>query len=150
MSWRVEGTFFGNCSCDMVCPCTTSTLSLPGDTERCLVALFFNVASGEVEGVDVSGLTVAIVADAPQLMSEGNWRVGVVIDAAASDAQAPARRPMMRKCPAFSTWTPACPGSQDNQGPRRTRSEKKRGMLPKETRARARRRSHRPLPPSTA
>ncbi len=90
MSWRVEGTYFENCSCDMVCPCTTSSLSLPGDTERCFVALFFNVAAGEVDGVDVSGLTVAVVADAPQLMSEGNWRMGVVIDAAASDAQAQA------------------------------------------------------------
>ena len=62
MSWRVERTYFENCSCDMVCPCTTSSLALPGDTGRCLVALFFqlfNVASGGVEGSDVSGLTVA-------------------------------------------------------------------------------------------
>lgn len=90
MSWRVSGTYFENCSCDMVCPCTTSSMSLPGDTERCLVTLFFNVASGEVDGLDVSGLTVAIVGDAPQLMSEGSWRVGVVIDAAANDEQAQA------------------------------------------------------------
>jgi hypothetical protein len=53
-----------------------------------MVTLVFNVAEGEVEGVDVSGLTVAAVADTPKVMSEGNWRLGVFIDAAASDAQA--------------------------------------------------------------
>jgi hypothetical protein len=33
-------------------------------------------------------LTVAAVADTPKVMSEGNWRLGVVIDEAASDEQA--------------------------------------------------------------
>ena len=37
---------------------------------------------------DVSGLTVAAVADTPKVMTDGNWRLGVVIDAAASDEQA--------------------------------------------------------------
>ena len=36
----------------------------------------------------MSGLTVAAVADTPKVMSEGNWRLGVFIDAAASDEQA--------------------------------------------------------------
>jgi hypothetical protein len=36
----------------------------------------FHVDSGDVEGVDVSGLTVAAVPDTPQVMSEGNWRLG--------------------------------------------------------------------------
>jgi hypothetical protein len=56
--------------------------------DRCNVTLIFNVKSGEVEGVDVSGVTVAVVADTPKVMSDGNWRLGVVIDAAASDEQA--------------------------------------------------------------
>src|SRR6185503_8481938 len=34
------------------------------------------------------GLTVAALADTPKVMSEGNWRLGVFIDAAASDEQA--------------------------------------------------------------
>ena len=35
-----------------------------------------------------SGLTVAAVADTPKVMSDGNWRLGVFIDGAASDQQA--------------------------------------------------------------
>ena len=50
--------------------------------------LAFHVDSGEIEGVDVGGLSVVAVADAPQMMPEGNWRLGVFIDAAASDEQA--------------------------------------------------------------
>src|SRR6185437_16044155 len=54
----------------------------------CRVTLVFNVKQGEVEGVDVSGLTVAALADTPKGMTEGNWKLGVFIDAAASDEQA--------------------------------------------------------------
>jgi hypothetical protein len=88
MAWRLEGTYFENCNCDMVCPCTTSGLSMPADHERCRVVLAFHVERGDVEGVDVGGQTVVVLADAPALMSEGNWRVGVVMDAVASPVQA--------------------------------------------------------------
>ena len=36
----------------------------------------------------MSGLTVAAVADTPKVMTDGDWRIGVFIDAAASDEQA--------------------------------------------------------------
>jgi hypothetical protein len=87
MSWNLTGSYFETCSCDVICPCTAS-LSLGATRERCNVVLVFNVKSGEVDGTDVSGLTVAAVADTPKVMSDGNWRLGVVIDEAASDEQA--------------------------------------------------------------
>jgi hypothetical protein len=87
LSWKLEGSYFETCSCDVICPCTAS-LALGATHDRCRVTLVFNVKQGEVEGVDVSGLTVAAVADTPKVMSEGNWRLGVFIDAAASDQQA--------------------------------------------------------------
>ena len=88
MAWRLDGTYFENCSCDMVCPCTTSGLTRPGDQERCRVVLAFHVDSGEVDGLDVSDRSVVVVADTPQVMAEGNWRLGLVMDAAASPEQA--------------------------------------------------------------
>jgi hypothetical protein len=87
MSWKLAGSYFETCSCDVICPCTAS-FALGATLDRCNVVLVFHVGDGEVEGVDVGGLTVAAVADTPKVMSEGNWRVGVFIDAAASDAQA--------------------------------------------------------------
>jgi hypothetical protein len=87
MAWKLEGTYFETCSCEVICPCTAS-LANPASYDRCRVTLVFHVVDGDVEGTDVSGLTVAAVADTPQVMSEGNWRLGVFIDGAASDEQA--------------------------------------------------------------
>jgi hypothetical protein len=87
MAWNLSGSYFETCSCDVVCPCTAS-LSLGATRDRCNVVLVFRIESGDVDGTDVGGLTVAAVADTPKVMSEGNWRLGVVIDAAASDDQA--------------------------------------------------------------
>jgi hypothetical protein len=87
MSWRIAGSYFETCSCDVVCPCTAS-LSFGATNDYCRVVLVFHIKEGEVEGVDVGGLTVAAVADTPKVMTEGNWRLGVFIDAAASDEQA--------------------------------------------------------------
>ena len=87
MAWTLEGTYFETCSCEVVCPCTTS-LALGADYDRCRVTLVFNVVDGDVDGTDVSGTKVAAVADTPKVMTDGNWRLGVFIDAAASDEQA--------------------------------------------------------------
>jgi hypothetical protein len=87
MSWKLEGSYFETCSCNVVCPCTAS-LALGATLDRCRVTLVFNVKDGQVQGTDVSGLTVAAVADTPKVMSEGDWRIGVFINAAASDEQA--------------------------------------------------------------
>jgi len=86
MSWNLAGRYFENCTCEVVCPCTAS-LALGADYDRCDVVLVFHIDTGEIEGVDVSGLTVAAVADTPKIMSEGNWRMGVLVDDAASDEQ---------------------------------------------------------------
>ena len=87
MSYRMEGTYFENCSCEVPCPCTAS-MSLGADYDRCEVLLAFNVDSGEVDGVDVSGLSVALVAQTPKVMTDGNWKMGMIIDDGASDEQA--------------------------------------------------------------
>jgi hypothetical protein len=87
MAWKLEGTYFETCSCEVVCPCTAS-LALGAHYDRCRVTLVFNVVDGDVEGTDVSGLKVAAVADTPKVMTDGNWRLGVFIDAAASEEQA--------------------------------------------------------------
>jgi hypothetical protein len=87
VAWKLEGTYFETCSCEVICPCTAS-MTLGATYDRCRVTLVFHVTDGDVEGTDVSGLTVAALADTPKVMTEGNWRLGVFIDGAASDEQA--------------------------------------------------------------
>lgn len=87
MGWNLEGTFYENCSCDAICPCTWSNMMRPATHDDCRVALLFDVASGDVGGVDVGGHQVVMVAQTPAMMPEGNWKVGLIIDDGASDEQ---------------------------------------------------------------
>ena len=87
MAWKIDGTYFENCSCEMPCPCTV-TFDAGADYDRCQVLLAFNIESGEIDGVDVGGLSAAVIADTPKVMTEGNWKLGLVVDDAASDEQA--------------------------------------------------------------
>jgi hypothetical protein len=90
MAWHIEGTYFENCNCDMVCPCSTSGLTVAGDQDRCVVTLAFHVDSGESDGLDLGGLSVCMLADAPSMMAEGGWKVAVLVDDKATADQAEA------------------------------------------------------------
>jgi hypothetical protein len=87
MAWNVKGTYLETCSCDFVCPCYFS-FAHGADYDRCRATLVFNVTEGDVEGTGVGGLVVAVVVDAPKVLTEGNWRLGMIIDDKASDEQA--------------------------------------------------------------
>ena len=87
MGWHLEGTYFESCNCNVVCPCTASSLTMPADDERCRIVFAYHISSGQVDGVDVSDLTVGLLADTPQLMSEGDWKFGLFIDSGTSSEQ---------------------------------------------------------------
>jgi hypothetical protein len=87
MSWELAGTFYENCSCDAICPCTWSNLAHRATRDYCRFALAFETEKGEIEGVDVSGRTFVLIADTPAQMDEGNWRLGVIVDDGASEEQ---------------------------------------------------------------
>jgi hypothetical protein len=89
MAWSFEGNYFESCSCITPCPCTTS-MSLGADNDYCRFLLTFDIKSGAVEGVDVTGVAVAMIGDTPKFMHEGGWKVGLWIDESASDEQAEA------------------------------------------------------------
>jgi hypothetical protein len=60
---------------------------MPADYERCQVVIAFNIVAGDVEGVDVADRKVVLIADTPQMMAEGNWKVGMFVDDAATAEQ---------------------------------------------------------------
>ena len=85
---EARGTYFENCNCDWVCPCTVTSFASPATGDRCHVVLNYHVRRGEADGVDVSGRSVSIVVDSPKKMLDGGWRVGLIIDDKASKEQA--------------------------------------------------------------
>jgi hypothetical protein len=87
MAWQLSGNFYENCSCDAICPCAWSNMAHRATQDYCRFALVFEIERGEIEGTNVSGTTFVMIGDAPPLMTDGNWRVGVVVDEGASEEQ---------------------------------------------------------------
>lgn len=86
MSWNLRGSYIETCSCELMCPCNLS-FDHGATYDFCRVTLVFDIRDGAVEETDIAGRKVALIADAPKVMTEGNWKVGVFIDDAASDEQ---------------------------------------------------------------
>ena len=86
MAWNLKGSYTETCSCDLICPCN-ATFDHGATYDYCRVTLVWNIREGEIEGTDIRGLKVALIADTPKVMTEGNWRLGVFVDDRASDDQ---------------------------------------------------------------
>jgi hypothetical protein len=87
MAWSLKGSYVETCSCELMCPCNLS-MDHGATYDFCRVTLAFHIREGEVEGTDIAGVKLALIADTPKVMTEGNWRLGVFVDEAASDEQA--------------------------------------------------------------
>jgi hypothetical protein len=70
-----------------MCPCNLS-FDHGATYDFCRVTLVFAIHEGEIDGTAIGGRTVAVIADTPKVMTEGNWRLGVFIDDEATDEQA--------------------------------------------------------------
>ena len=86
MSWNMRGTYIESCSCELMCPCNLS-FDHGATYDFCRVTLVFNLQDGVVEGTDIAGCKVALIADTPKVMTDGNWRVGVFVNDEATDEQ---------------------------------------------------------------
>jgi hypothetical protein len=86
MSWNLTGSYVETCSCELMCPCNLS-FSHGATYDFCRVTLVFDIHEGAVDGTDIAGCKVALIADTPKVMTDGNWRVGVFIDDAATQEQ---------------------------------------------------------------
>lgn len=86
MTWNLTGTYAETCSCELMCPCNLS-FDHGATYDFCRATLAFDIREGSVDGTDVTGRKVVVIADTPKVMTDGGWRVGVYIDDAADDEQ---------------------------------------------------------------
>jgi hypothetical protein len=86
MSWSLTGSYVETCSCELMCPCNLS-FDHGATYDFCRVSLAFSIREGQIEGTDIAGRRVVMIADTPKVMTEGNWRLGVFIDDQATDDQ---------------------------------------------------------------
>ncbi|HEX5396309.1 MAG TPA: DUF1326 domain-containing protein [Candidatus Limnocylindria bacterium] len=86
MSWNLKGSYAETCSCELMCPCNLS-FDHGATYDYCRATLAFNIREGSVEGTDVAGRKVVLIADTPKVMTDGHWKVGVYVDQEASGEQ---------------------------------------------------------------
>jgi hypothetical protein len=86
MSWNLRGSYAETCSCELMCPCNLS-FDHGATYDYCRASLAFGIRDGQVDGTDVSGRTVVAIIDTPKVMTDGNWKLGMFVDDAASDDQ---------------------------------------------------------------
>jgi hypothetical protein len=89
MAWTIKGHMTENCSCNMFCPCWFGVPEyMIMDQGWCAGSLTFEIESGQSDGVDLSGRTVAMLVDWPgPTLFDGNGTARVFIDDDADDDQ---------------------------------------------------------------
>jgi hypothetical protein len=70
-----------------MCPCNLS-FDHGATYDFCRVVLAFDIHEGVIEGTDIGGLKVVAIADTPKVMTDGDWRLGIFVDANATEEQA--------------------------------------------------------------
>ncbi len=74
------------CTCKILCPCWVGEdTDAPDGT--CDAVVSWHIDKGRIDGLDVSGLTVAILCHIPGNILKGNWRVVAFVDDKSSPKQ---------------------------------------------------------------
>jgi hypothetical protein len=89
MSWRIRGSYFESCNCDPICPCRKID-GTPGGRSthgECLGVLSWMIDEGSADGVELSGLPVAMATRYSDDEEGSPWSWILYLDAGAPDDQ---------------------------------------------------------------
>jgi hypothetical protein len=84
MAYHLEGRLLEVCDCRVLCPCW---IGEDPDNGTCDSLVAYHFDAGTIDGVDVAGRTIALVAHLPGNVLKGDWRVALYLDEGTSDAQ---------------------------------------------------------------
>jgi hypothetical protein len=82
--YSLKGTLLEACSCGVLCPCW---IGEDPDGGECYAVVGYHFDTGQIRGVDVSGLSLLTIAHIPGNVLAGNWEVVVLVDERATDDQ---------------------------------------------------------------
>jgi hypothetical protein len=83
-TYSIEGQILEACSCNAPCPCWIGD---DPDGGYCDSFVAYNIEKGEIQGIDVSGLTIVKIVYIPGNVFAGNWRAVVYLDAKGTPEQ---------------------------------------------------------------
>lgn len=93
MGYQLEGRLLEVCNCQVLCPCW---IGEDADNGTCDAVVAWHIDRGTIDGVDVSGHTLALLPHIPGNILQGNWKVAVYVD----DGTTPEQQEAMLK-----VWT---------------------------------------------
>ena len=76
-TYTLSGQILEACSCSAPCPCWIGD---DPDGGYCDSFVAYHIEQGEVQGIDVSGLTLVKIVYIPGNVFQGNWRAVVYVD----------------------------------------------------------------------
>ena len=82
--WKLTGTYFEACSCEVVCPCIFQSPPSHGD---CSVLYSWHIDEGKAGATSLNGLNVALAAYADGHMQKVKWLAALYIDERATPEQ---------------------------------------------------------------
>lgn len=77
-TYELEGQILEACSCSTPCPCW---IGEDPDGGSCDSFIAYHIERGEIQGLDVSGLTLVKIVYIPGNVLAGNWRAITYVDA---------------------------------------------------------------------
>ena len=84
MAYTLEGSILEVCDCNVLCPCW---IGEDPDNGTCDSIIAYHIDRGTINGIDVSGLTMAMLAHIPGNVLDGNFRAVAYLDDKASQTQ---------------------------------------------------------------
>ena len=84
MAYHLEGRLLEVCNCRVLCPCW---IGEDPDFGTCDTIVAWHFDKGTIDGVDVTGSTIAMLAHIPGNILQGNWRAAVYVSDNSTPAQ---------------------------------------------------------------
>jgi hypothetical protein len=83
-TWKIVGSYFEACNCDLACPCVFLS---PPTSGECTVLLAWHIDHGRFGEIDLDGFNTALAAYSPGHMLEVKWKVALYVDNRADKGQ---------------------------------------------------------------
>lgn len=83
-SWKLTGTYFEACNCEVACPCVFLSAPSHGD---CTLLVAWHIEKGQFGALKLDGFNAALAAHSPGHMLKTKWEVALYTDRRADPGQ---------------------------------------------------------------
>jgi hypothetical protein len=83
-SWKIAGSYFEACNCDVACPCVFTS---PPTSAECTLLVTWHIDQGRFGDLELDGLNAVLAVHSPGHMLQVKWQVALYVDGRANQSQ---------------------------------------------------------------